>query len=127
MGFLDRLLYFLKGAPKEPFVQKDSAFFAEVLATEFPQYTVQNNVSPARFGGVGQNLDFVLFEGETPVGAVVLVEHNGETSAGYKAAKETCLNAGVPFINFFLHMPNERGFVIGRIGRNVRKLPQYSG
>jgi hypothetical protein len=96
---------------------KDRAFFANILAQEFPEYTVHEFVSPATLGGSGRDCDFGLYRGGHTAGMVMLVEHNRDNNAAYRNARSTAQRAGVPFINFYLHMPNERNFVIGRIRR----------
>ncbi|MDR1801294.1 MAG: hypothetical protein LBQ95_05610 [Lachnospiraceae bacterium] len=95
--------------------QKGKEYFAEILATEFSSYEIRENVNPAAFGGSGRNLDFVLHSGGNLLGAVVLVDHNRDNNKAYKDAKSSCEKAGVAFINFYTHMPNERDFVIYRI------------
>ena len=51
----------------------------------------------------------------------MLVEHNRDNNRAYLGAKETAVKSNVPFINFYLHMPNERNFVISRINRLMAK------
>jgi len=106
--------------PSIPPTAIDRAYFAEIIAAEFPQYTVRENISPSEFGGTGRNLDFGLYSGSTLAGVVVLVEHNRDNNRAYRGAKESCQRAGIPFINFYLHMPNKREFVVYRIGHMVR-------
>ena len=102
------------GKPEEP--RKDRAFFAGVLASEFGgAYEIRENISPAELGGSGRNYDFGLYRAGRLIGVVVLIEHNRDRSAAFINAKRACANANVPFISFYYHMPNERGYVIARI------------
>lgn len=94
---------------------RDKAYFADILATEFGAYELRQNVSPAELGGSGKAYDFGLYRGGRLAGVVMLTEHNRDRSAAFLNAKATCAQAGVPFINFYLHMPNERSYIIGRI------------
>lgn len=94
---------------------RDRAYFADILTTEFGGYELRQNVSPAELGGSGKPYDFVLCRGGRPVGAVMLTEHNRDRNAAFLNAKAACEQAGVPFINFYLHMPNERNYIVGRI------------
>lgn len=98
-----------------PEAKKDKAFFAGVLAQEFGAYEVRENVSPAELGGSGKPYDFGLYRDGRMAGVVMLTQHNRDNNAAYKNAKRACEAAGVPFINFYLHMPNERGYVVSRI------------
>jgi hypothetical protein len=99
---------------------KDRAFFAGVLAQKFPEYEVREYVPTAELGGTGRDYDFGLYKAGQPAGMVMLVEHNRDNNAAYKNARSTAQAAGVPFINFYLHMPNEQGFIINRIRRLAR-------
>jgi len=94
----------------------DKDYFAKILAENFSEYEVKQDISPASLGGGGRNLDFGLYKGGTLKGVVVLVEHNRDNNKAYKDAKATCASKKIPFINFYLHMPNEKDFVIYRIG-----------
>ncbi|MDR1776190.1 MAG: hypothetical protein LBS17_07110 [Actinomycetes bacterium] len=96
---------------------KNAGYFAEIIDTAFPDYQVKTRVAVAEFGGQGRPYDFVLYRAGAPVGAVVLVEHNRDRNAAYLNSKAAAAAAGLPFINFYTHMPNERGFVINRIKR----------
>jgi hypothetical protein len=104
-------------APADGEERKDAAFFADVLASEFGQYVVRTNVPVSDLGGTGRPYDFGLFAHGECCGVVVLVEHNRDRNRAYLGSKEAAAAEGVPFINFYLHMPNERAFVVDRIRR----------
>jgi hypothetical protein len=91
------------------------AEFAALLAEKFADYQVQEFAPVSVFGGEGKPYDFLLSKDGSPVIALMLTEGNryrGKDFVGAKAASEA---AGVPFVNFFLRLPNERGYVINRI------------
>ncbi|MDR0849153.1 MAG: hypothetical protein LBN10_08995 [Propionibacteriaceae bacterium] len=98
---------------------KNAAFFATVLAEDFPQYQVRENVPVSEFGGDGKPYDFVLSLGGKTVGVISLVQHNRDRNKAYRNSRAAAQAAGVPFINFYLHMPNEREFVKYRISHNA--------
>ena len=94
-----------------------NAYFAEILASEFPEYEVRRDVPPSALcvGAEGTSIDFVLYQGGTPVAAIPLTPHNGDRNQGFYGMKQACCDAGVPFINFYRHMPNTRDYVVARI------------
>ncbi|MDR1564843.1 MAG: hypothetical protein LBS74_07800 [Oscillospiraceae bacterium] len=93
-------------------------YFKELLHANFsPAYVIRENVSPSELGGSGRPYDFVLLKEGRIVGVIPLAEHNRTNNAAWKNARESAENAGIPFINFHLHMPNTKAFVIDRINR----------
>lgn len=94
-----------------------NAYFAEILASEFPEYEVRRDVPPSALcvGAEGTSIDFVLYQGGIPAAAIPLTPHNGDRNQGFYGMKQACCDAGVPFINFYRHMPNTRDYVVARI------------
>ncbi|MDR1726415.1 MAG: hypothetical protein LBT74_00555 [Acidobacteriota bacterium] len=92
-------------------------YFREILASEFGGYELRENVSPGEIGGVGRPYDFGLYQGGRLVAVVPLAAHNRTNNAAWKNARAAAEGAGVPFVNFHLHMPNQRDFVISRVKR----------
>ncbi len=93
----------------------DRSTFRGILADGFPELTVRENVPVQEFGGEGKPYDFALYRDGKAVGLVMLTEHNRDNNRAFKGAKASAAAAKVPFINFYLHMPNERGYVSDRI------------
>ena len=95
--------------------RKEHPFFADVIREEFSVYQMKEYIKPEELGGIGKPYNFGLYKNERLTATIMLTEHNRTNNAAFKNAKQACKNAGVPFINFFLHMPNERNYVIDRI------------
>ena len=93
------------------------AYFAEILASAFSQYQVRENIPLSEFGAEGRPFDFGLYQNGTLVSVVVLAEHNRTRNHPYWNSQKKAQELNIPFINFYTHMPNERGFVINRIKR----------
>ena len=93
------------------------AYFAEILASKFSQYQVRENVPLSEFGAEGRPYDFGLYQNGQLVGVVVLVGHNKVRNHPYWNSEKKAKELNIPFINFYTHMTNERGFVINRINR----------
>ena len=93
------------------------AYFAEILASAFGSYQVRENVPLSEFGAQGRPYDFALYQNGGLAAVVVLAEHNRTRNHPYWNSEKKAKEMGVPFINFYTHMPNERGFVINRINR----------
>jgi hypothetical protein len=112
------------------------AYFKEILATEFAQYSVKENVRVTDIAGFandefqlyktrprqaykaewGQPYTFVLEQAGTVKGIVMLGKgHSHDSNVKYLIARMYAKKAGIPYINFYTQMPNERDYVIGRI------------
>lgn len=112
------------------------AYFDEIIRTNFPQFNVKRDVPVTDLVGFtadtfklyesrpyqtykaewGKPYTFVLYRGEKPAGVVMLGD--GQTHAQnvkYLIARMYCKKLGMPYINFYTQMPNEREYVIQRI------------
>ena len=98
----------------------DKAYFRAIIQDCFSNYIIREDVPVSELGGEGKPYDFALFNHGECCGVVTLVAHNRDNNRYYKGAKAAAAANGVPFINFYTHMPNERGFVINRIKRLVK-------
>ena len=111
-------------------------YFAEILSTEFPQYSTKRNVPVTDLAGFatdefklyetrptqaykaewGQPYTYVLESGGTPKAVVMLGNgHSHDSNVKYLIARMYAKKLGMPYINFYTQMPNERNYVIGRI------------
>ena len=126
----------------EPAPQKERtdaewvAYFREIIATEFGQYGVRENVAVQELAGDandefqlyatrprqaykaewGQPYSFVLYDGGTAKGVVMLGKgHSHDSNVKYLIARMYAKKLSVPYINFYTQMPNEREYVVGRI------------
>ena len=69
----------------------------------------------------GQPYTFVLYQGETPKAVVMLgtgVAHTRKVK--FLIARSYAEKLGLPYINFWTDLPNERGYVAGRIHKLLR-------
>jgi len=96
------------------------AYFTEILESEFSQYQVRKSIPLSEFGAEGRSFDFGLYQNDRLVSVVVLAEHNRTRNHSYWNSEKKAQELNIPFINFYTHMPNERGFVIDRINRLMR-------
>lgn len=113
-----------------------NAYFAEILSTDFPQYGVRRNVPVTDLAGFatdnfklyetrplqaykaewGAPYTFVLERDGVPAGIVMLGSgHSHDSNVKYLIARMYAKKLGLPYINFYTQMPNERQYVIGRI------------
>lgn len=130
MGILDRL--FGKQAKVEEVTSFENTYsydasadndlcrrrLLQVLAEEFPQYTVREELSPDILGAVGggfMEISIAVFDGDTPLLFMMII---GKTTCAHKAYKLTKMWAddrNVPFINFIRHYPNEIEYIKDRL------------
>ncbi len=89
----------------------------EVLADEFPQYTVRENVSPRTFGGTGRFMDYsiVVCDGEKPKLIMMLIGKTTASHREYRWSKEEAQKNGITFINFIEHYPNRPEYISQRL------------
>ena len=95
----------------------DKPYFRAIIQECFNNYIIREDVPVSELGGEGRPYDFFLINHGECCGVVMLVAHNRDNNRAYNGAKAAAKASGVPFINFYTHMPNERGFVINRIKR----------
>ena len=112
------------------------AYFREILASEFAAYSVRENVPVTDLVGFandefklyetrptqaykaewGQPYTFVLEQAGIAKGVVMLGNgHSHDSNVKYLIARMYAKKLGIPYINFYTQMPNERDYVIGRI------------
>ena len=112
------------------------SYFKDILLTEFPSYTIRENVKVTDLVGFvsdeeqlyttrprqvykaewGQPYTFVLEAGDSLKGVVMLGKgHSHDENVKYLVARMYAEKLNLPYINFYTQMPNERGYVIGRI------------
>ena len=115
---------------------KPKSYFAEIIATEFPQYGVAEDVPVTDLAGFandsfqlyetrpyqaykaewGAPYTFVLYADGGPKGIVMLGSgHSHCSNVKYLIARAYAKKLGLPYINFYTQMPNERDYVIFRI------------
>ena len=112
------------------------AYFKEILLQEFPSYTIREDVKVTELAGFatdefklyktrptqaykaewGQPYTFVLESAGKACGVVMLGNgHSHDSNVKYLIARMYAKKLGIPYINFYTQMPNERNYVIGRI------------
>lgn len=95
-----------------------SAYFYNILAGAFPDYEIKAGIPATAIGAsnpAAKNYDFCLFKAGRVAAAIMLTPHNRDRNSAFLTAKAACYNAGIPFINFYTHYPNEREYVINRV------------
>ena len=116
------------------------AYFREILKTEFPQFNVQENVSVTSMVGDandtfklykdrpaqaykaewGQPYSFVLTENGANKAVVMLGSgHSHDSSVKFLISRMYAKKCGMPYINFYTQMPNEKDYVVERIKRFI--------
>ncbi|MBO5592013.1 MAG: hypothetical protein J5913_03510 [Prevotella sp.] len=112
------------------------AYFREILQDDFSSYTIRENVPVTDLAGFandeaqlystrprqaykaewGKPYTFVLESGGSAKGVVMLGNgHSHDSNVKYLIARMYAKKLGLPYINFYTQMPNERDYVIGRI------------
>lgn len=88
-----------------------------VLAKEFPQYEIREQVSPTTIGGTGKFLpyDFGVYENGAPKLFIMVVFNNTCCHREYRWSKEQAEKAGVPMINFVYAFENKIDYIIERL------------
>ncbi len=88
-----------------------------ILAKEFAQYEVKEQVSPTTLGGTGKFLpyDFGIYENGVPKLFIMVVYNNTCAHRDYRWSKEEAARAGVPMINFVYAFENKIDYIINRL------------
>ena len=89
----------------------------KVLAEEFPNYTVKENVSPTEFGASGKfmNYSIVVYDGGAPKLIIMLIGKTTTSHREYRWSKEEAEKRGYTFINFIEHYPNTPEYISQRL------------
>lgn len=89
----------------------------DILAEEFPQYNVYENVSPAEMGGDGKFMDYsiIVCEGNEVKLAIMLIGKTTTSHREYRWSREFAENHGIQFINFVEHYPNHPEYIKQRL------------
>ena len=111
-------------------------YFREILQAECAGYAIRENVPVTDLVGAatdefklyntrprqaykaewGQPYSFVLYQGGVPKAVVMLGSgHSHDSNVKYLIARMYAKKQGLPYINFYTQMPNQRGYVAGRI------------
>ena len=114
------------------------AFFRDIIKSDFADYEVRENVPVTELAGNvsdefklyksrpqqaykaewGEPYTFVMYRGGAPKGIVMLGDgHSHSANVKYLIARMYAKKLGLPYINFYTQMPNERDYVVGRIGK----------
>lgn len=111
-------------------------YFRDILSTEFAQYSVRENVAVTDVVGFandefqlyktrptqqykaewGTPYTFVLEQMGAIKGIVMLGKgHSHDSNVKYLIARMYAKKMGIPYINFYTQMPNEKDYVVQRI------------
>jgi len=96
-----------------------TAYFADILSSEFSGYQIRESVPLSEFGGEGRPYDFGLSKDGEFIGFVVLSQRNRTHNHPYWNSEKKAKELNIPFINFYTHMSNEREYVIKRINKFI--------
>lgn len=88
-----------------------------VMASEFPDYTLLENVSPITIGGTGRfmNYSFGAYKDGQPKLFMMIVGKTTCSHREYRWSKEQAQAAGVEMINFVEHYPNKIDYIVNRL------------
>ena len=89
----------------------------EALASEFPDYTVKENVSPRDLGGTGAFMDYSILvcKDEEVKLVIMLIGKTTTAHREYRFSKQFAQTKGYPFINFIEHYPNQPDYIVQRL------------
>ena len=112
------------------------AYFREIIRSVCPLCEIRENVPVTDLAGNaaeeaqlyktrprqvyraewGEPYSFVLYQGGVPKGVVMLGNgHSHSANVKYLISRMYTKKIGIPYINFYTQMPNERDYVAGRI------------
>lgn len=133
MGLLDKLF---SSTESHSTGVKSVSFFREILNSKFPDYQIKENVAVTDLVGEandsfqlyarrpyqaykaewGQPFTFALYK-DGVVKAVVMLgdKRSHHEKVKFLISRMYAKKFNIPYISFYLHMPNERDYVIQRI------------
>ena len=89
----------------------------QVLAEDFPRYTVYEDINPQTLGGKGRfmNYSIAVCEGNVIRLVIMIVGKTTATHREYRWSKEFAREHGVIFLNFVRHFPNSLPYIRDRL------------
>ena len=91
----------------------------EVFAEEFAGYEVHKDLQAGVNGA--KNYSYGLYLNGMPR-AMIMECNNGvhHSIKSERLAEQASLSYGVPYMNFFAHLPNEKEYIANRLKENIR-------
>ncbi|MCR4602404.1 MAG: hypothetical protein K5683_02575 [Prevotella sp.] len=131
--------------PVSPTVEREKtdeewkAYFREILLREFPSFTIRENVPVTDLAGYandefqlyntrprqaykaewGQPYTFVLDKSGARAVVMLGKGHSHDSGVKFLIARMYAKKMGLPYINFYTQMANERSYVIERIHKFI--------
>ncbi len=89
----------------------------KILAEEFPEYDVYEELSPNTLGGTGKFMNYSIAVAKDSVIQLVIMIIGKTTSTHreYRWSKEFALSHGMTFLNFVQHYPNRLDYISDRL------------
>ena len=90
----------------------------EVFAQDFPEYEVRTNLDAGVAGA--RKYSYGLYYNGTPRMMIMIIDdRNHANLKEVRLAREASANYGVPYLDFYTHLPNEVEYVRNRIRENM--------
>ena len=90
----------------------------EVFRTDYPDYEVRKNLDSGVYGANKYSYG-LYYNGMPRMMIMVISDGSHNITRGIRRAKEASASYGVPYLNFFAHLPNEADYVRNRIRANM--------
>jgi hypothetical protein len=89
----------------------------QILADEFPQYEIRENVSPHTIGGTGRFMDYSIgvYLNNVPKLFIMLIGKTTASHREYRWSREEAEKNGITLINFINHYPNRPEYITARL------------
>lgn len=98
---------------------KDPGYFRDLFVDAFPGCQVEEDVPASRFEANAHPacvpISFLIRRAGQPVLAIALVRMNNYRGMNVIATKEIVERAGIPYMRFFVELPNEPDYVLNRV------------
>ena len=94
----------------------------EVFMTEYPDCEVHIGIEPSEIevSTIAKNYDYGLYRDDRPVALFnVIRNRNDYKKLAYREAKEIARRNGIPHMNFYIHLPNEKEYISNRIRNEI--------
>ncbi len=91
----------------------------DVISSQFPSYSVAEDVSPTTVGGTGRFMNYSIgvYSGGQPKLFIMIIGKTTTSHREYRWSKEAAEKAGVTMINFIAHYPNKTRYISERLSK----------
>ncbi len=96
----------------------------DVVAREWSDCELRKNIPASELGAQrgARRYSYGLYRMGYPIAMIMVVERNGNNKRDVLLAQLASIERGIPYMNFYIHLPNETDYISNRLKANVPSI-----